>query len=87
MDIQGLGMLDNGWLIVCGVLFFVGIFNLGLMLSVLRNRGRQQPLLSGSLSDLLNPWKKDDESLEKLSQQVKDLGATQEPPSNEVRDG
>jgi uncharacterized protein YlxW (UPF0749 family) len=87
MDLQGVEMLDNGWLIVCGVLFFVVVFNLGLMLNVLRNRGRQQPFLPGSLSDLLNPWKKEDESLEKLSQQVRDLGETQAPTSDEGRDG
>lgn len=87
MDLEGVGMLDNGGLIVCGVLFFVAVFNLGLMLSVLRNRGRQQPFLHGSLSDLLNPWKKEDESLEKLSQQVRDLGETRAPTPDEGQDG
>ena len=80
-------MLDKGWLIVCGVLVVVGTLNLGLMLSVLRNRGRQQPYFPGSLSDLLNPWKQEEESLEKLSQQVKDLAAAQDSKSNEDRDG
>ncbi len=63
-------MLEQGWLIVCGVLFFVGLFNLGLFLTALRSRGRRDPFLSGSIAELINPWKKEDESLDQLHRQV-----------------
>jgi hypothetical protein len=36
-------MVDQGWLIIFGVLFFVGLLNIGLMLSALRNRDRSEP--------------------------------------------
>jgi hypothetical protein len=68
-------MLDRGWLIICGVLLIVGLFNLGLALSVLRNRGRREAYLRGSLSDLLNPWKQEDEDLDQLHQRVMKLQA------------
>jgi hypothetical protein len=68
-------MLDRGWLIICGVLLIVGLFSLGLALSVLRNRGRREAYLRGSLSDLLNPWKQEDEDLDQLHQRVMKLQA------------
>jgi len=80
-------MLDKGWWIVCGVLLVVGLFNLGLALSVLRNRGRKKPYLDGSISDLLFPWKQEDDTLAKLHQQVKNLDSHQDHPTTEDRDG
>jgi hypothetical protein len=80
-------MPDRGWLIVCGVLLVVGLFNLGLVLSVLRNRGRREPYLQGSLSDLLNPWKKEDEALDQLHRQVKKLEDNQRTELDEKQAG
>jgi hypothetical protein len=71
-------MPDNGWGIVCGVLLVVGLFNFGLMRSMLRNQGKRAGFLPGSISELLFPWQKEDQALEKLHQQVKDLDVTQE---------
>jgi hypothetical protein len=80
-------MLNEGWWIVCGVLLVVGIFNLGLALSVLRNRGRKKPYLEGSISELLFPWKQEDKALEELHQQVKDLDIPQGKQMIDDRDG
>ena len=66
-------MTDHGWLIICGVLIFVVLINLGLSLAVLRSRGRRRPLLNGSLSDLLNPWKKEDDALDMLHREISHL--------------
>lgn len=74
-------MLDQGWLIVCGVLTIVGLFNLGLFLTVLRSRGRREPYLQGSISDLLNPWGKENEALDQLHQEVEKLGNKHSPSS------
>jgi uncharacterized protein YlxW (UPF0749 family) len=67
-------MVDRGWLIIFGVLLFVGLLNIGLMLSALRNRDRSEPYLRGSLSDLLDPWKKENEALDQLHREVEKLG-------------
>jgi uncharacterized protein YlxW (UPF0749 family) len=67
-------MVDQGWLIIFGVLFFVGLLNIGLMLSALRNRDRSEPYLRGSLSELLDPWKKENEALDQLHREVEKLG-------------
>jgi hypothetical protein len=80
-------VIDSGWLIILGVLFFVGLFNIGLMLNVLRNRGRQEPFLRGSLADLLNPWKKEDEALDQLHREVEKLGGHPEKDMRESHDG
>jgi hypothetical protein len=68
-------MIDRGWLIVFGVLLVVGLFNLGLALSVLRNRNRRMGFLDGSLSDLLNPWKQENADLNELHTRVRSLQA------------
>jgi hypothetical protein len=70
-------MIDQGWLIVFGVLLVVGLFNLGLALSVLRNRGRTEGFLRGSLSDMLNPWKQEDADLDELHNRVSALRVTE----------
>lgn len=67
-------IIDQGWLIIFGVLLFVGLLNFGLMLSALRNRDRSEPYLRRSLSDYLNPWKKENEALDQLHREVEKLG-------------
>jgi uncharacterized protein YlxW (UPF0749 family) len=76
-------MVDRGWLIIFGVLLFVGLLNFGLMLSALRNRERREPYLRDSLSELLNPWKKENEALDQLHREVEKLG---ENPGNDNSD-
>ena len=80
-------MIDRGWTIVCGVLLVVGLFNLGLILSVLRNRGRQTPFLRGSLSEMLNPWKQEDNDLALLHDEVSRLVETRENGQEKTEDG
>jgi hypothetical protein len=80
-------MLDRGWLIICGVLLVIGLFNLGLALSVLRNRGRREAYLRGSLSDMLNPWEQEDEDLKQLHQRVMKLQADERDHTLEDLDG
>jgi hypothetical protein len=80
-------MLDRGWLIICGVLLVIGLFNLGLALSVLRNRGRREAYIRGSLSDLLNPWKEEDEDLDQLHQRVMKLQSHERDQIIENPDG
>ncbi len=70
-------MVDRGWAIVCGVLLIVGLFNLGLVLSVLRSRDRRRPFLSGSLSEMLNPWQKEEDALDRLHEEVTRLSLDQ----------
>jgi hypothetical protein len=69
-------MIDRGWVIVLGVLLAVGLFNLGLALSVLRNRGRRRGILNGSLSDILNPWKQEKDDINELHTRVRSLQAS-----------
>ena len=64
----------NGWWIVCGVLAFVLMLNLGLILSFLRSQaGRPKGLFRKSLGEMLNPWREEDEALERLAKDVEAL--------------
>jgi hypothetical protein len=66
--------MNNGLWIVCGVLVFVILLNLGLVISAIRYRkSNPQPLLGKSISELLNPWKEEDEALNDLHRQVESL--------------
>jgi hypothetical protein len=65
---------NNGLLIVIGVIALVILFNIGLALSFLRNRGRGQIVLfRDTLRDMLNPWKDEDEALSELREKVANL--------------
>lgn len=79
--------MDRGWWIICGVLFVIGFFNLGLALSVLRSRGRQEGFFSGSLSDMLNPWKEEDKALQTLHESVQALTKSEVSTPDEASDG
>ena len=79
-------MIDRGWVIVFGVLLVVGLFNLGLALSVLRNRNRRKGFLNGSLSDLLNPWKQENADLNELRTRVRSLQASNPEESGKSDD-
>ncbi len=79
--------MDRGWLIICGVLIVVGLFNLGLALSVLRNRGRREGYFAGSLSDMFNPWKEEDEALQTLHETVQTLVKSETNTTEEPSDG
>jgi hypothetical protein len=66
--------MDNGWWVVLGVLAFVFLYNLGLILSALRSRQNNMHLLFGKgLTEMLNPWKAEDEALDDLHEKVQAL--------------
>jgi len=68
----------NGWWIVCGVLAFVLMLNLGLILSFLRSQAASpKGLFRKSLGEMLNPWREEDEALDRLARDVEALQDTQ----------
>jgi hypothetical protein len=65
---------NSGILIVLGVVALVILFNVGLALSFLRNRGKGQIFLfRDTLRKLVNPWKDEDEALSELRKRVAHL--------------
>lgn len=66
---------DNVLLIVCGVLLFVGVLNLGLLVGVLSGRNREQFKIFGkAIEAVRNPWRKSEEEYTELRKRVADLG-------------
>jgi hypothetical protein len=66
---------QEGWTIIIVVLILVVLFNLGLVVSFLRGRGKDQSLmLRDAIQRSLNPWQEEDEALAKLREQIKSLG-------------
>ena len=66
--------MDKGWTIVCGVLTLVLLINAGLLVSALRYRKLDsKPFIQFKFSDLLNPWKDEDQALEDLHEEVEAL--------------
>ena len=71
-----------GWVIVVVVLVFVLLFNIGLASSALRQQPRKGGLFRGkTLSEMMNPWHEEDQSLAKLRREVEELekGSEQQP--------
>ncbi len=67
-------MENNGWLIVIAILAFVILFNIGLALNFIRRmKSKPEGIFRDSISEMLNPWKKEDEALEEMHQRVVDL--------------
>ena len=65
---------NNGLLIVIGVVALVVLFNVGLALSFLRNRGKGQIILfRDTLKKMANPWKDEEEALSELREKVANL--------------
>lgn len=65
---------DSGLLIVIGVVALVVLFNIGLALSFLRNRGTRQIIMfQDTLKKMANPWKEEDEALSELREKVSSL--------------
>ena len=66
--------MEDGWVIVCGVLALVIMVNVGLALSALRGRNRgQAAALDRSVRFLRDPWAEETRSLSELHQRVTDL--------------
>jgi hypothetical protein len=66
--------VDNGWWIICGVLAFVLLLNLGIALSAMQYRkSKQMPIIGKSISEILTPWKDEDQALEDLHRQIEVL--------------
>lgn len=63
--------MDEGWLIVVGVLAFVILLNAGIILSAIRYReANPRPLFGEGVGDFLNPWRKENQDLEELHDKV-----------------
>ena len=70
---------NSGLLVVIGVIALVILFNVGIALSFLRNRGKGQIILfRDSLQKLVNPWKEEDESLSELRKRVAHLASNEQ---------
>lgn len=66
--------MDDGWLIVCGVLAFVILLNAGLIASAIRHqRSNPKPIFGKGFTELLNPWRDEDQALEDLHEEVQAL--------------
>ncbi len=66
--------INNGLLIVIAVVALVILFNIGLALSFLRNRGKGQIVLfRDAIQKMINPWKDEDEALSELREKVANL--------------
>lgn len=77
----------SGWWIVCGVLAFVILLNVGLILSFLRSQAnRPQGLFRKSLGDMINPWREEDEALARLAEGVEALKGSSES-AEDAEDG
>lgn len=77
---------NSGLLIVIGVVALVVLFNISLVLSLLRNRGKGQFVLyQDMLKKMANPWKDEDEALSELRERVANLESDehQKGPHNE----
>ncbi len=77
--------MENGWLIVGGILALVVIVNIGLALSALRGRERgKATVFDRSLRYIRNPWAEENKALSELRQRVSDLEESddgQSPPN------
>lgn len=66
---------DNVLLIVCGVLIFVVLLNLGLLIGVLRGQSQERfKVIGKAIQAAQNPWRKSNEEYEELRTRVSDLG-------------
>jgi len=64
----------NGWFIVLAILGFVILINVGLAAGFIRRmKSKPKAVFRESISEMVNPWKKEDEALEELRQRVNDL--------------
>ena len=65
---------DNVLLIVCGVLIFVVLLNVGLLIGVLRGQNRERLKVIGkAINAAQNPWRESTEEYEELRKRVSDL--------------
>ena len=66
--------MENGWLIVCGVVTFVILVNVGLAISALRGtRSGQAGALDRAVRYIRDPWAAEDTALSELRRQVASL--------------
>jgi hypothetical protein len=66
---------DNVLLIVCGVLIFVVLLNLGLLIGVLRGQSQERfKVIGKAIQAAQNPWRKSNEGYEELRKRVSNLG-------------
>lgn len=63
-----------GWVIVVIVLTLVLLFNIGIASSALRRQPRKDGLFRGkTFSEMINPWRDEDQSLAQLRREVEAL--------------
>lgn len=60
--------IEDGWVIVCGALIVVALFNIGLALPFLRGRGK---IILSSLRDIRSPWRAEEEAMSELHERVR----------------
>lgn len=69
--------IENDWVIVCGILVLVVLFNVGLAFPFLRSRGK---LFKGSWRGFRLGWQEEEEKIAELRKRVEELT---ESPINE----
>ncbi len=62
--------MDDGLGIVCGALILVLLFNLGILVSILRREGR---IFENPLKSFRMPWDLEQEAVEELHKSLLDL--------------
>lgn len=66
--------MESGWLIVCGVVTFIILVNVGLALSALRAaKDGQASALDRAVRYIRNPWAAEDQALTELRRSVATL--------------
>jgi hypothetical protein len=66
--------MDNGWLVVCGALTLVLLFNLGILWTFLGRGGRELAARwSAAVRKLVNPWREEAEDFAELNRLVRGL--------------
>ena len=71
--------MESGWLIVCGVVTFVILVNVGLALSALRGaNSNQASTMDRAVRYIRDPWAAGDQALSELHRSVAALEKTRD---------
>ena len=71
--------MESGWLIVCGVVTFVILVNVGLALSALRGaNSNQASTMDRAVRYIRDPWAAEDQALSELHRSVAALEKTRD---------
>jgi hypothetical protein len=68
--------MDRGWLIVCGTIVFILLFNFGILVILVGRGGRERAARWGkAMRDITNPWREEDEAFAELNHLVRNFNA------------